>query len=440
MPGEDILGHYRLVRLLGRGGMGQVWLAEDTRLGREVALKVLPPELATDSEYRRRFEREARLAAKLRGPHVVPIHSFGELDGRLFIEMEFVEGSDLGKILDSQGALTPRRAVDLVAQVAAALDVAHAAGLVHRDVKPSNVLTLSSGFAYLIDFGIARGGGQTAITSTGMAVGTWAYMAPERFSGGEDLRSDVYSLACLLFECLTGERPFGQTNPAQQMAAHLTTPPPRLSDRHPQLPAALDAVIGRGMAKDPAQRFASAGELAGAAQAAMEGRPPPAATTPPTVKWGGGVDVPDRSGARSVSSPLSYPPSYPLTPPPSRTATPGYTPRPMPVSSGLFAPNGQPPQHYRSVPAHPVGAPGYNVAVALPQNARPISTGRIVWWVVLGLLLGCSAFLTLGAIVTTLSGDGFGSTGDNIGANLFFNAPSVIFGFVAYRQWRKFRR
>lgn len=313
MPGAGNLGHYRLVELLGRGGMGQVWLAEDTHLEREVALKLLPVELAADEDYRRRFEREARLAARLRGPHVVPIHAFGELDGRLYIDMELIDGSDLGKTLRRTGAMTPGRAVELVSQVAEALDIAHKAGLVHRDVKPSNVLTLPNGFAYLIDFGIARGVGQATITGTGVAVGTWAYMAPERYSGTEDLRSDVYSLACLLYETLTGAKPFAHSDPVQQMAAHLTTDPPRAADRNPRVPAALDAVIARGMAKEPDHRFASAGALAAAARSALESTPAPRAVphrpAEPTAKWDGA----DRFPGQGHNPAPQY---TPYTPPP----------------------------------------------------------------------------------------------------------------------------
>ncbi|QVI24589.1 protein kinase [Nocardia tengchongensis] len=332
--------------------MGQVWLAEDTRLEREVALKLLPAELAEDEDYRRRFEREARLAARLRGPHVVPIHAFGELDGRLYIDMELIEGSDLGKTLREEGSLPPARAVDLVSQVAAALDIAHQAGLVHRDVKPSNVITLPSGFAYLIDFGIARAVGQATITGTGVAVGTWAYMAPERYSGTEDLRSDVYSLACLLYETLTGAKPFAHADPVQQMAAHVTSEPPRASDRNSLVPAALDAVIIRGMAKDPDRRHPSAGALAAAARAAMEAapavRPGPPRRSDPTTKWDDGDRFPSHGSMPGAQySPYTPPPSRfgaGTTPPPNRMgmgATPaptgpgaGATPSPTGMSAG----------------------------------------------------------------------------------------------------------
>lgn len=271
--GEVRFGGYRLERLLGRGGMGQVWLAYDDAGARWVALKLLPAELAADAGYRKRFEREAEVVAGLRDPHIPRIHRFGEIDGRLFIDMEFVEGHDLASKV-AAGVLPVAAAVGIVGQVAAALEVAHRAGLVHRDVKPSNIVVQASGFAYLIDFGIAHGIGQTAVTTTGLAIGTLAYMAPERFTGQADARSDVYSLACVLYECLTAARPYGDTDPARQMHAHLMTDPPRAASRNAAVPAALDAVITRGMAKSPTDRYPTAGAFAAAAHAAIGNRPP----------------------------------------------------------------------------------------------------------------------------------------------------------------------
>jgi len=261
-------GKYRLDRLLGRGGMGAVWLARDTDTGRTVALKVLAEQVAADAEYRQRFEREARLGSSLRHPHIVRIHGFGELDGRLFIDMEYIDGIDLAEMLTRVGTLTPTAAVDFVTQVASGLDSAHRAGLIHRDVKPSNILVGTGGQAYLIDFGIAKSLGQTSVTATGMAIGSWAYMAPERFNGTVDARSDVYSLACVLYECLTGRRPYGDTDPARQMHGHLMTTPPHASTVNPAVPAELDRVIARGMAKDQANRYPTAREFAAAAYAA----------------------------------------------------------------------------------------------------------------------------------------------------------------------------
>ena len=198
-------GRYRLVELLGRGGMGEVWQAYDTAIDRVVALKVLPANFADDEVFQERFRREAKAAAGLDEPHVVPIHDFGEIEGRLYVTMRLIEGQDLQTLLDD-GPLEPARAVGIIEQIASALHAAHRIGLVHRDVKPSNIRVAENDFAYLIDFGIARAIGETGLTSTGVAVGTWAYMAPERFSTGQaDPRSDIYALTCVLYECLTGQ-------------------------------------------------------------------------------------------------------------------------------------------------------------------------------------------------------------------------------------------
>ncbi|WP_328391151.1 serine/threonine-protein kinase [Nocardia sp. NBC_00416] len=300
------LGRYRLERLLGQGGMGQVWLAHAEPSGRPVALKLLPAELAADQTYRSRFEREAELAARLHDSHIVPIHAHGALDGRLYIEMEYVEGDDLGRILRDGGALAPARAVDIVGQTAAALDAAHRAGLVHRDVKPSNIVVRRDGFVYLIDFGIAHGAGTTALTASGLTVGTWAYMAPERFTGSTDARADIYSLGCVLYECLAGIRPFGDTDPARQMHDHLTTTPPSVRALVPGVPPELDRVIARALAKEPDDRYPSAGEFARAATDALEG-----SATVPVPSGGAAAEHPgtrhyeleDHPGTRRYETP-----------------------------------------------------------------------------------------------------------------------------------------
>ncbi|WP_063035778.1 serine/threonine-protein kinase [Nocardia grenadensis] len=300
------LGRYRLERLLGQGGMGQVWLAHAEpaggRPGGRVALKLLPVELAADQTYRSRFEREAELAARLHDSHIVPIHAHGALDGRLFIEMEYVEGDDLGRVLRSNGPLPPRRAVDIVAQTAAALDAAHRAGLVHRDVKPSNIVVRRDGFVYLIDFGIAHGVGSTALTASGLAVGTWAYMAPERFTGSTDARADIYSLGCVLYECLAGTRPFGDTDPARQMHDHLTTPPPSVRMLVPGVPVELDRVIARALAKNPDDRYRTAGEFARAARGALGAAtaPDPGAVEHPGTRH---YELDDRPAAAVAAHP-----------------------------------------------------------------------------------------------------------------------------------------
>lgn len=276
---EESFGQYELRELLGRGGMGQVYRAYDTSTDRVVALKVLPAHLAEDSEFQQRFRREARIAASLNDPHMVPIHSYGEIDGRLYVDMRLIEGRDLLQyIRDHGGRLDPQRAVAVIEQVAAALDTAHEVGLIHRDIKPSNILVTNRDFVYLIDFGLARTAADTALTQSGHTMGTMAYMAPERFRGMTDHRADVYALACVLYECLTGHLPYPGDTFEEQLNAHLNTPPPRASFSAPGVPPALDDVVARGMAKDVDSRYQSAIEFAEAAKAALTG--PPTAATP----------------------------------------------------------------------------------------------------------------------------------------------------------------
>jgi serine/threonine protein kinase, bacterial len=262
-------GRYRLVELLGRGGMGEVWRAFDTAIDRVVALKVLPANFADDEVFQTRFRREARAAAGLDEPHVVPIHDFGEIEGRLYVTMRLIKGRDLQQLL-AESPLPPARAVGIIEQIASALNAAHEIGLVHRDVKPSNILITNDDFAYLIDFGIARAAGDTGLTSTGATIGTWAYMAPERFQKGTaDARSDVYALACVLHESLTGQPPFPVNTLEQIAVAHMLQTPPRPSELRDGVPARMDQVIATGMAKDPDQRYATAKDLAQAARAAL---------------------------------------------------------------------------------------------------------------------------------------------------------------------------
>jgi ABC-type amino acid transport substrate-binding protein/predicted Ser/Thr protein kinase len=263
-------GHYQLQKLIGRGGMGEVYQAYDSDTDRIVALKVLPPHLAQDSTFQERFRRESHAAAGVSNPHVVPIHGYGEIDGRLYLDMRLIEGRNLGAMLTKTGKpLDPTFVVGMVEQVAEALDGAHAAGLIHRDVKPSNILIADNDFVYLIDFGLARTAGDSGMTTAGSTLGTLAYMAPERFDAGKvDPRSDIYALACVLYECLTGERPYPSDSLEQQIAGHMVSPAPRASDKDPRL-GAFDEVIAKGMAKKPSKRYQSAGALAAAARAAL---------------------------------------------------------------------------------------------------------------------------------------------------------------------------
>jgi serine/threonine-protein kinase len=277
------VGNYRLDHLLGVGGMGEVYQAYDSHRDRYVALKLLPELFSGDREYLRRFQRESLVAARLREPHVIPIHDFGEVDGRLFIDMRLVDGIDIRMLLDENGPIAPQRAVNLLSQVAQALDAAHADDLIHRDIKPSNILVTSSDFVYVVDFGIARpiGGQQTSLTITGATIGTLDYMAPERFAGhAVDARADIYSLACVLHQCLTATPPFQGEDLPSLMYAHLHSSPPQASSLVEGVPPALDAVVARGMAKDPADRFSTAGALAVAAQEALLPAVPSSASRP----------------------------------------------------------------------------------------------------------------------------------------------------------------
>ena len=272
-----VLAGFRIESQVGEGAMGTVYIAEDAPRGGRVALKVLVRDLAKDERFRRRFLRESRLAASLDHPHVVPIIDSGEEDGVLYLAMEFVEGLDLRELLRREGRLDARRAIALVLQVAEALDAAHAAGLVHRDVKPANILVRAEPHgehAYVCDFGLARHlSSAGSLTTDRGLVGTIDYIPPEQIEGGDiDGRADVYSLGCVLFECLAGTRPFDRESELSVVFAHLNEPPPRLSDLRPELPAAFDDVFVTALAKSPGERYTTCGELVEAARAALQGR------------------------------------------------------------------------------------------------------------------------------------------------------------------------
>jgi len=273
-PGSRVgsrFGPYQLMRLLGRGGMGEVYAAEDTRKHRMVALKLISEQFSGNPLFRARLQREADTAGRLTEPHVVPIHDYGEIDRQFYVEMRLIEGTSLRAMLTRDGPLAPARAVAIVCQVAAALDAAHATGVTHRDVKPENILVTGNDFAYLVDFGIARAAADPMLTQTGIAMGTCNYMAPERFTGDEvTFRADIYALACVLAECLTGSPPYRADSIERLVAAHLTEPAPRPSQLRPgRVPKAFDQVIARGMAKNPEERYRSAGDLASAANEAL---------------------------------------------------------------------------------------------------------------------------------------------------------------------------
>ena len=263
-------GVYRLDALIGRGGMGEVYRAYDTVKDRTVAVKLLNPELAQDPTYQERFRRESHAAARLQEPHVVPIHDWGEIDGVLYIDMRLVVGADLRAVLRGGGAMNPSRAVSIVEQVGGALDAAHADGLIHRDIKPENILLDENDFAYLVDFGIAHSGDDSQLTVAGLAIGSYRYMAPERFDNDAVTpAADVYSLTCVLYECLTGSTPYQADTLTSAVKAHVMSAPPLPSRQNPGIPVGFDQVIAQGLAKSPEHRFGSAGLLSHAAREAL---------------------------------------------------------------------------------------------------------------------------------------------------------------------------
>ncbi len=277
--GAEFAG-FRIVREIGRGGMGLVYLAEQPSLGRYVALKVITPTLAGDELFRQRFEQEAHHAASIEHPNVIPIFEAGASGEHLYLAMRFVEGDDLGSHLKQEGPLSPAVAANVIEQIGAALDAAHAKALIHRDVKPANILIVGgdpSGHAYLTDFGLTKEHTADAgLTDTGAWVGTVDYVAPEQIQGESvDARTDVYALTCVLYESLTGEIPFQGTVP-QKMWAHMNNPPPMLRESREDIDPAFDDVITRGLAKDPDDRYPSAGDLGRAARAATFGTANPA--------------------------------------------------------------------------------------------------------------------------------------------------------------------
>jgi hypothetical protein len=274
---DGTLAEFTIRSLLAEGSTGSVYLADDRLHGGRVALKVLLPALAADERFRARFLRESVLAGTLDSPHVVRTIASGQVDGVLYLAMEHVPGSDLRTLLRAEGALEPARALGVVEQIARGLDAAHAAGLVHRDVKPGNILVEprdGGERAAICDFGLARHlSSASSLTGDRGFVGTIDYVAPEQIEGdGIDGRADVYALACVLFQCLTGERPFERESELAVVFAHLNEPAPRVTELDPSLPAALDSVFATALAKRPDARYASCGELVDAARDALSGR------------------------------------------------------------------------------------------------------------------------------------------------------------------------
>jgi serine/threonine protein kinase len=363
--GTEVAG-FRIQSVLGRGGMSVVYVAEQIRLGRQVALKLLTTELAWDEHFRERFVRESHIAATIDHPNIISIYDAGEADGLLYIAMRYVQGPDLKEIL-GRGSLGVGRTIFLIEQLASALDAAHAHSLVHRDVKPGNILIdESSDHVYLTDFGVAKQTTARGLTSTGHFLGTVEYAAPEQIEGGPvDARTDVYALGCVLYECLTGLPPYAHGTEHAVLHAHLVDPPPSVSRARPELPQAFDGVVATAMAKAAEDRFPSCGELAHAARNAASG-------TARRVDGG----PPPRAAVETIRSTPVTPPSSPSTPIP---------PTPIPSTPIPSTP----------VPSTPV-TPAPMDASATPSSPSdaPTSAGRLTplkQWLLIGLLVAVAA-------------------------------------------------
>ena len=371
-PGT-MLGGFRIERMIGRGGMGLVYVAEQVALGRRVALKLIAPELAASPEFQARFERESRMAAAIDHPNVVPLYEAGQVDGVHYIATRFIDGTDLRALIAAEGRLRPATAAHAMAQVGGALDAAHALGLVHRDVKPANILVADPGGAmhcYLTDFGLTKhttshGG----MTGTGQWVGTLDYVAPEQVAGDRvDARADVYALGCVLFQAVTGSVPFPRDSDIAKLYAHVHEPPPRPTSVAAGLPPDLDGVVTRALAKEPGDRYPSAGDLVRATQAAVADAP---------------VEQPERSVASGPAAPAG-----PTEPARSNAGT---------------RLEQAPQRHFEPAPAPPAGW----TPVTQPLPQRHGSGGIAIALIVAALLLAGAGVAA--ALIVTGSNDSNGS-------------------------------
>ncbi|CAA9548358.1 MAG: hypothetical protein AVDCRST_MAG88-582, partial [uncultured Thermomicrobiales bacterium] len=408
VPGERILGSYRLVERIGKGGMGEVYRARHLKLPRDAAVKILSPELVDEADFLARFDREAAAIASLDHPNILPVWDYGEAEGIPYLVMPLMRRSLKDQL--ANGPLPPREVAAYLRQMADALDYAHAQGIVHRDIKPANMLLNERGHLYLSDFGIAKGlsGGQ-GLTRAGMSVGTPEYMAPEQARGQAEPRSDLYALGVVLYQMLTGRVPYGGTSVVEILIKHVQEPPPLLPLRNlvPPLPPAVEGVIGRALAKNPGERYGSGRALADAFDAALAagGTSRPAPEVPVSGRAGGpagestirgfppppGEQAPPQYGqgashGATVVGPYGGggnrpPPQYRS---PHALGGPGQTPPPGPHGQGAVP-------GYGPISPHAVPQP-----VPQPRNRTPLLIGGLVG--LLALLLACVGVAALVAV------------------------------------------
>ena len=409
--GTEVAG-YRIVEPAGSGGMGVVYRAEEIGLGdRPVALKLLPPALAGDPDFRARFLREMRVAAAIDHPNIVPIYRAGEDRGLLYLAMRYVHASDLRRVLEAEGRLEPGRALAILDQVARALDAAHARGLVHRDVKPGNILLAPPVFdgdpehVYLVDFGLARSDSDDrSIGGGGSFLGTPRYAAPEQAAGRPvDGRTDGYALGCVLYECLTGQPPFPDGPGEAVLLAHLESPPPRVTALRPDLPPAIDQVVAHALAKAPEDRFPSCRALVTAARQALTlPSPGPATARAPTPP----PETPE------PHPPVPGPPVGEATPPGSGGAPVVHSPWGAPAGTATGTPAGTPVGTPWGWPPGPAAAPGPAALEGYLPLRRPARRARRALWVsILLALTSGAANLADTRAARVLTGDPSG-TGD----------------------------
>jgi serine/threonine-protein kinase len=417
------IGNYRIEEQIGRGGMGVVYAATHLGLDRRVALKLIAEDLSEDEGFRERFRREPQIAASIDHENVIPVMDAGESQGQLYVTMRLVEGDDLGTILKREGPLDPDRAAGIVSQVAAALDAAHDRGLVHRDVKPANVLIEERGgreHAYLTDFGITKaGGGSIALTRTGDWVGTADYVAPEQIEGKEiDPRTDIYALGAVLYHALAGEAPYARDSEVAKIYAHLSKPIPPLGEKRKDVPPELEATIRRAMAKKPKDRYDSAGELGREAVAAANGDGGLSKATMKLVGAGGAVEAPPepepaQPAGETVFSSEKRPAAQTAAPKPKRRLMKPRAPKPKrkakPEPAAAAKPAGGETKLGKPEPKAPAPA---RKAPKAPPKAKPARTARPGRSPNRGALVAAGAVgvLALGVVGFVIGSSGGGSS------------------------------